>query len=251
MRYFYLLFITGLLIGFSSSIHSQNSYNSNDRITFHQVNLVCGAANDIGCGSRSKPILLDLEKQNTIQEAWLNRPGTKVAVVWQEDYDPNVAEVKEVFKKHKKSIKLLEGDEYQEQLKSFNNERWYRGSEVDELSIEEAGRITDQIINPLLEAEFLTKEDAPGMHAEIEEYIKNQFLTLEDVSLLSKRAYYLEWEKEIQQIARGYISEENIPKIKIVGSSFWRRIVIYGSIAIVLLAGVFIYRRRQLRPKVA
>src|SRR6266550_2309017 len=36
----------------------------------------------IGCGSASKPILLDLERQAGVLEAWLNRAGTIIAVVW-------------------------------------------------------------------------------------------------------------------------------------------------------------------------
>src|SRR5262245_6392697 len=52
------------------------------QITFYEVPLVCPAAPEIGCGSRSKPILLQLEQERTVSEAWLNRPGTIVAIVW-------------------------------------------------------------------------------------------------------------------------------------------------------------------------
>ena len=53
-----------------------------DRISFYEVPLVCPAAPEIGCGSRSKPILLQLEREEAVAEAWLNRPGTVIAVVW-------------------------------------------------------------------------------------------------------------------------------------------------------------------------
>ena len=53
-----------------------------ESITFYDVPLVCGAAPSIGCGSRAKPLLLDLERQPAIKEAWLNRTGTVVAIVW-------------------------------------------------------------------------------------------------------------------------------------------------------------------------
>ena len=104
-------------------------------ITFHQVNLVCGAATDIGCGSRSKPILLDLQKETSIKEAWLNRAGTIVAVVWEKSLEPDVQIVPNTFKKHGKSIETLTGSAYQGQLNSFNNDRWYKSNEVDELSM--------------------------------------------------------------------------------------------------------------------
>jgi hypothetical protein len=55
---------------------------SPDHVTFYEVPLGCPAAPEIGCGSRSKPILLQLEGEKSVAEAWLNRPGTIMAVVW-------------------------------------------------------------------------------------------------------------------------------------------------------------------------
>src|SRR3989441_10916645 len=56
-----------------------------DRISVFKAPLVCPAAPQIGCGSASKPILLDLERQPGVAEAWLNRAGTIIAVVWKAD----------------------------------------------------------------------------------------------------------------------------------------------------------------------
>jgi len=58
-----------------------------DRISVFKVPLVCPAAPQIGCGSASKPILLDLEKEPGVLEAWLNRAGTRIAIVWKPDSD--------------------------------------------------------------------------------------------------------------------------------------------------------------------
>src|SRR5437763_16553129 len=58
-----------------------------DRISVFRAPLVCPAAPQIGCGSASKPILLDLEKQPGVLEAWLNRAGTISAVVWKPESD--------------------------------------------------------------------------------------------------------------------------------------------------------------------
>lgn len=52
-----------------------------DRIDFYQVSLRCRAAPGLGCGSRAKPLLLELERNPAVAEAWLNRAGTLVAVV--------------------------------------------------------------------------------------------------------------------------------------------------------------------------
>src|SRR5919201_1736610 len=58
---------------------------SADRVSVFKAPLVCPAAPQIGCGIASKPILLDLEKQTGVAEAWLNRAGTIIAVVWKPD----------------------------------------------------------------------------------------------------------------------------------------------------------------------
>src|SRR5713101_7437080 len=58
-----------------------------DRVSVFKAPLVCPAAPQIGCGSASKPILLDLERQPGVLEAWLNRAGTIISVVWKPDSD--------------------------------------------------------------------------------------------------------------------------------------------------------------------
>ena len=47
-----------------------------DRISLFTVPLRCEAAPDISCGPISKPILLQLESERAIAEAWLNGTGT-------------------------------------------------------------------------------------------------------------------------------------------------------------------------------
>src|SRR5688572_12608991 len=52
------------------------------RVAFYNVPLRCPAAPEIGCGSRAKPVLLELERVPGINEAWLNRAGTIAAIVF-------------------------------------------------------------------------------------------------------------------------------------------------------------------------
>src|SRR6516225_656669 len=59
-----------------------NKSADNEIITFYDVTLVCDDEPAIGCGSRAKPLLIDLERRSAIKEAWLNRAGTIVAIVW-------------------------------------------------------------------------------------------------------------------------------------------------------------------------
>src|SRR5258705_6503904 len=54
-------------------------------VSVYQVPWRCPAAVQIGWGSHAKPILLQLEQNPGVSEAWLNRQGTVVAVVWKQD----------------------------------------------------------------------------------------------------------------------------------------------------------------------
>src|SRR5260370_39909239 len=58
-----------------------------DRVSVFKAPLVCPAAPQFGCGSASNPILLDLERQPGVLEAWLNRAGTILAVAWKPESD--------------------------------------------------------------------------------------------------------------------------------------------------------------------
>src|SRR5262249_34071607 len=109
-----------------------------DRISVFRVPLVCPAAPQIGCGSASKPILLDLEKQPGVLEAWLNRAGTRIAVVWKSD---SAAETKHKVTAELKEDRAMEldGKSRDETVADFlSGKGWYRGAEVDRLSEEEA-----------------------------------------------------------------------------------------------------------------
>ena len=106
-------------------------------------------------------------------------------------------------------------------LLGFKHDKWYRGHEVDELSMEEAGRIANQIIEPLIEDGLLSKAEASQMFLEVEKYIQQQFMTLEDVSLLSTATYYDGWEKEIEAIGAKYIPNGKMPKIEMCRPSWF------------------------------
>ena len=55
------------------------------QVSFYEAPLVCPFYPSIGCGSKSKFMLADLEKNNNIEGAWLNRKGTTVAVKWKDN----------------------------------------------------------------------------------------------------------------------------------------------------------------------
>src|SRR2546430_14672536 len=134
-----------------------------DRISVFKVPLVCPAAPQIGCGSASKPILLDLERQPVVLEAWLNRAGTIISVVWKPDSDAETrrnvaAELKEDHATE------LEGKSRDNAVKNFlSGKGWYRGADVDRLSEEEADVIAARLVRRVQAKTALAKDKAEGL----------------------------------------------------------------------------------------
>lgn len=233
---------------FLSAFQVQESTPESGIITFLQVDLVCGAASDIGCGSRSKPILNDLENHSAIAEAWLNRPGTIIAVVWNENQDADENLLRQTLKEHNKPGKVMGEKGSLAQQQSFRSERWYRTNEVDELSIEEAGRIAENIMDALVGQGLIGVEEASKMESEVETFIRTELLSLEDVNLLDQRAYYKGWETGIKEIAKSYMPQEKVDQIRLFVMSPLIKYSIYGGIVlffIIILGLIYRWRRKH------
>jgi hypothetical protein len=149
--------------------------SANDEIvTFYHVPLVCDAAPGIGCGSRAKPFLIDLERQAAIEEAWMNRAGTIVAIVW--SGPAPVAEVAElIFEKHEVQYREKRGD----WSTSFRKEgSWFRGAEVDLLSLEEAREIAETSVSAAKRERLISVEEAARIESDIEAYFREELVKL-------------------------------------------------------------------------
>jgi hypothetical protein len=161
-------------------------------ISFYKVPLVCGAAPDIGCGSRAKPALLAMEQNKAISEAWLNRAGTVYAVVWKEkDMTQKVA--RPIFKKHSIAFEAMNSSESPEMLSTFRQDgKWLRGADVDKLSMEEAERIAESTTGFLLNKNEITPEEYSAIKPDIEDYFKNELVkvrTLEELMTDSQETF--------------------------------------------------------------
>ena len=145
-----------------------------ETIAFYDVPLVCGAAPSIGCGSRAKPLLVDLERQAPIKEAWLNRTGTIVAIVWRGP--ARMEEVgRPVFERHEVQYAEVPGDKHAAQ--SFRIEgRWFRGAEVDRLSLEEAREIAETSVASVTEKGLVSLEETSRIKSEIEAYFRKELV---------------------------------------------------------------------------
>ena len=143
---------------------------ADSRISVFEVPLVCPAAPEIGCGSRSKPILLELEKQNSVAEAWLNRQGTLLAIVWQSEAKRKArnASLKLVMKRQELDARQLEGAERKKALADFPSAKeWLRGSDVDRLSEEEARIMGGRVVRKIGGLVTLTNEQTKELQEQI------------------------------------------------------------------------------------
>lgn len=153
-----------------------NKSTNDEIISFYDVPLVCNAAPEIGCGSRAKPLLLDLERQSAIKEAWLNRSGTILAIVWR-GAERSEAMVKPVFDKHQ--IDYTERINDEQTRESFRTEgAWFRGTEVDRLSLEEAQTIAKTSVDFALRDKLISPEEAENIKSEIENYFRQELVKL-------------------------------------------------------------------------
>src|SRR6185295_13932514 len=152
------------------------STTAKENITFYEVPLVCGADAEIGCGSRAKPALMDMEKNSAIKEAWLNRQGTVLAIVWNASEETKKV-AKPIFKKYEIDFAVLKGEEAEKNAATFcQASHWYKGTDVDKLSIEEAEHIATNLVNFALERNLITQEEADKLKPAVENYFKTELV---------------------------------------------------------------------------
>jgi len=151
-----------------------------DRISVFKVPLVCPAAPQIGCGSASKPLLLDLEKQPGVLEAWLNRAGTRIAIVWKPDSDATMRRNLATDLQEDRATEL-DGKLRDETVADFlSGKGWYRGAEVDRLSEEEAGVIAARWVRRVQTKATLPKDKADGLEAALTSALRKKLTSKEE-----------------------------------------------------------------------
>ncbi|PWU20744.1 MAG: hypothetical protein C5B50_03280 [Verrucomicrobia bacterium] len=155
------------------------------------------------CGSASKPILLELERQPAVAQAWLNRAGTLMAVVWSEQSKrkERAKTVKAVLVQRDMKAKELKGKARQEALNDFESPKdWYRGADVDRLSEEEAGVIVDRWINRFRQKITLADDKAKVLQDAFTTQLKRH---------LCGHATREETREEMIKIARHHLDEKD------------------------------------------
>jgi len=198
--------LTTIVIGTLTCASFTDAALAPDRVSVFKAPLVCPAAPQIGCGIASKPILLDLEKQPGVAEAWLNRAGTIIAVVWKPDANAEArsgvaAELKEDHATE------LEGTSRDEAVKDFlSGKGWYHGTDVDRLSEEEASIIAARLVRWVQAKSPLPKDKAEAMQREFSDSLRKD-LTGENERLHQKP-------RRLTEIAGDYLKPEQIKVLK-------------------------------------
>jgi hypothetical protein len=193
---------SGLLYAPRTSIAANAAALAPDRISVFKAPLVCPAASQIGCGSASKPILLDLERQPGVLEAWLNRAGTIIAVVWKPDANPEARGHVAADLKEDRATEM-QGTSRDEAVKDFlSGKGWYHGADVDRLSEEEADIIAARLVRWVQAKSALKKEKAEGLQHAFSDTLRK------DLTGKSTGPNHL------QDIARDYLDQEQIKILK-------------------------------------
>ena len=216
-----LLLVTTVIYSFVSG--NKEVQNTESNISFYKATLACAAAPQIGCGSKAKPVLLSLEnKSDVVTEAWLNRTGTVIALVWKENTTPDLrtSVANAVFTENKLNVTAVSGEEKKTLVADFaNKQNWYRNTDVDKLSMEEAGIIADRLISRVNAKIPLSKEKAENLKTEFIQAFKNRF-TKNYGSAINNNEQKVEndIEKQIEgdllSIGQKYLNESEMTALK-------------------------------------
>jgi hypothetical protein len=185
-------------------------------ITFYEVPLVCHADKAIGCGSRSKPALLQLENSSEIKEAWMNHEGTTFALVWANTElatQQQLAIIKPVFDKHKINFEPLNDDHRRkEHLTTFRAKGvWYKGANVDRLSMKEAETIAEKSVIRLVEEKLINLQEAKTIKADVESYFKKELVKLRTLDEL--RRDEMEFQEYVLSVYEKHLGKDRTEQI--------------------------------------
>lgn len=191
-------------IAMFSGCNNKNTLTSDGSIiTFYEVPLVCGAAPEIGCGSRIKPFFIDTEKEKQIKESWSNREGTIIGIIWAATAtDKSVREnlIQPLFKKHSIEAKLISDDEITGHMASMKKDQWYKGMAVDSLSHEEAGVIAEGLTKFALDKGLINATEKQLIKTNLEEYFKKELVIVRTCDELKAEETQERWHKDGYQI---------------------------------------------------
>jgi len=188
------------------------------------VPLQCAAAPDIACGGRAKPILLALEGDPTISEAWVNRAGTVLAVVGSEasSRESRAVAIQSLLEKifERKVATEIDGEARQTELVSFLSGRdWYRGPQADDLSQEEFAIIATRLVGRMQARVAVSAVQAKALAAGFAEVFTRRYLHRSELKTERQRKERLTQERaaiaeELATVVREHLDEARVSAIE-------------------------------------
>lgn len=186
-------------------------------ISFYEVPLVCGAAPEIGCGSRIKPLFLDTEKEKQIKESWSNRQGTIIAIIWDaplKDASARENLIQPLFKKHAIDAKVISDDkDIANYMASMKTDQWYKGMDVDNLSLEEAGVIAEDLTKFAQDKGLINQSEKDSIKYDLEAYFKKELVIVRTCDELKSEETQEKWRKDGYQIYVSHIGKERADSV--------------------------------------
>ncbi len=195
---------------------------SNSAVSFYEAPLVCHAAPAIGCGSKAKFMLVDLEKvTDAVEGAWLSKTGTVVAVKWKANTnDSKKAEIITIVSDSHNielaTITITEANKYANSFPDSNE--WFKGKEVDKLSKEESQIIAKNTIAGYKKEGLVKASFEKPFQADIAKIYENLFLSITSYKDLTSEAYD-KVEQQIQQAGEKYVGKGKMPRVELCVSS--------------------------------
>jgi copper chaperone CopZ len=192
------------------------------KITFYEAPLVCAADPTIGCGSKAKFLLADLERNpDAIEGAWLNKKGTVIAIKWKDNVSVSKRAqiISAVGTKHEMEVAPVVDAQAAIYVKTFpNGAAWYKGKEVDNLSREEAAFIAQKTIASYKKKGLVKDSFAKQFQVDIQKIYTDLFLSLTSYKDLNTETYN-KVEDQIQRAGEKYVGKGKMPHVELCTSS--------------------------------
>jgi copper chaperone CopZ len=148
-----------------------------EHVSFYEVGLVCEAAPKIGCGGRSKPVLLGLTNDSHVAGAWLNEAGTRLAIGWKTSKVLSPEQVDQIVSSSGVTVNEVSHEARPELVASFRSERgWFDAASVDRLSEQEAGIIAARLVKRLTDRTSVTSAQQAMLRERMAQALRANFI---------------------------------------------------------------------------
>jgi hypothetical protein len=154
--------------------------STTERTSVFAVRLQCKAAPELACGGQTKELLIELERNPAVAQAWLNTRGSALLVIGTENSTPESraeAVGSTVVKMFKRQVEELEGEGRDKVLDSFRSgSGWYRSEGADELSRRIAKIVAARLVRHTRERARMSAAKAANLETALSDVLQVSFV---------------------------------------------------------------------------